>query len=53
VHVWQGEADRNVPPATGRYLAAAIPGAQRHFFAGEGHFMFLDHVPEIFATLLE
>ncbi|MFO7549297.1 MAG: alpha/beta hydrolase [Acidimicrobiia bacterium] len=36
VHVWHGEADRNVPPAMGRYLAAAIPGAQRHFLAGGG-----------------
>jgi pimeloyl-ACP methyl ester carboxylesterase len=52
VDVWQGEADTNVPPAMGRYYARTIPNARAHFFPGEGHFMFLNHVPEIFGALL-
>lgn len=52
VDVWQGEADTNVPPAMGRYLAQAVPNARAHFFPGEGHFMFVNHVHEIFGALL-
>jgi pimeloyl-ACP methyl ester carboxylesterase len=52
VDVWQGEADTNVPPAMGRYLAQAIPNACAHFFPGEGHFIFVNHIQEIFTTLL-
>ncbi|NTU79923.1 MAG: alpha/beta hydrolase [Chloroflexales bacterium] len=52
VDVWQGEADTNVPPAMGRYLARAIPSARAHFFPAEGHFMFVNHIQEIFGALL-
>jgi pimeloyl-ACP methyl ester carboxylesterase len=53
VHVWHGEADRNVPPAMGALPRRGDPRGPAPLFSGRGHFMFLDHVPEIFATLLE
>ncbi|MGH3743328.1 MAG: alpha/beta fold hydrolase, partial [Mycobacteriales bacterium] len=37
VHFWQGDADRNVPPAHAERQAAAVPGAVLHRCPGEGH----------------
>lgn len=51
VHVWQGDADVNVPPHHARLLHAAIPGSVLHEFAGEGHFMAFDHLEDICAAL--
>lgn len=39
VLLWQGEADRNVPPAMGHYLARAIPGCEATFVPDAGHFL--------------
>jgi pimeloyl-ACP methyl ester carboxylesterase len=47
VLLWQGEADVLVPPAMGRHLAAAIPDCRGRFYAGEGHLLVIDHLPEI------
>lgn len=49
--LWQGLADRIVPPAATRYLAAKIPDARLHDIAGAGHFWVLDHVDEVLAGL--
>ena len=38
VTIWQGELDRLVPVAHGRWLAEHIPGARFEFAAGHGHF---------------
>ena len=51
VHIWQGDADRNVPPQHARLLRDAIPGSVLHEFAGEGHFMAFDHLEEIATAL--
>jgi pimeloyl-ACP methyl ester carboxylesterase len=51
VHIWQGDADRNVPPQHARLLHNAIPGSVLHEFAGEGHFMAFDHLEEIATSL--
>jgi pimeloyl-ACP methyl ester carboxylesterase len=51
VVVWQGEADPNVPPAMGRYLARTIPNARAHFVPGAGHFLGFSHWGEILESL--
>lgn len=52
VDLWHGEADRMVPPAASRALAAQLPDATGIFLPGEGHFMVLDRWPEILARLM-
>ncbi|TAK57128.1 MAG: alpha/beta hydrolase [Dehalococcoidia bacterium] len=47
VHLWQGEADKNVPVVMGRYQAAAIPNCRATFFPGEGHLLIIDRMEEI------
>jgi pimeloyl-ACP methyl ester carboxylesterase len=51
VHIWQGDADLNVPAHHARLMHEAIPGSVLHEFAGEGHFMAFDHFEEIGAAL--
>jgi pimeloyl-ACP methyl ester carboxylesterase len=51
VHLWQGDADRNVPPAHARGMAAVIPGATLHEVPGAGHMMVFDRAQEILETL--
>ncbi len=51
VHIWQGDADRNVPPHHARLLQEAIPGSVLHEFAGEGHLLAFDHFEDIGAAL--
>lgn len=51
VHLWQGEADVNVPLAMGRYQAQALPNCRATFYPGEGHLMAVDHMEEIQAVL--
>jgi pimeloyl-ACP methyl ester carboxylesterase len=51
VQIWQGDADRNVPPQHARLLHEAIPGSVLHEFAGEGHLMAFDHFEAIGAEL--
>jgi pimeloyl-ACP methyl ester carboxylesterase len=54
IHLWHGEADRNVPPAMGRYLSRIIPHCEAHFLPGEGHYsVFLNHVDEILETCMQ
>ena len=52
VHVWQGDVDRNVPVAHGRLLADRIPGAVLHEISGEGHLLFVDHMPDILTEMV-
>lgn len=52
VHLWQGEDDRNVPLAHGRYQAEAIPDCRARFYPGEGHLLLVDRIDEIIDTLL-
>jgi pimeloyl-ACP methyl ester carboxylesterase len=51
VHLWQGDADTNVPVSMACYLARTIPDCRATISAGEGHLMAIDRMPEIFATL--
>jgi pimeloyl-ACP methyl ester carboxylesterase len=54
VLLWQGERDRQVPLAHGRYLAAAIPGCQPTFLPDDAHLSVpIQHGREIFSALLQ
>ena len=46
-----GSRDTLTPPAAGRWLAAAIPGARFEEIAGSAHAPFLSHRDELFALL--
>jgi pimeloyl-ACP methyl ester carboxylesterase len=51
VHLWHGDRDQLAPVVMGRAVAAAIPGCQTTFFAGEGHDVLNTHSREILAAL--
>ena len=51
--VLNGTADHVVPPASGRRLAAAIPGAVLVTVAGAGHLLPHDHPREVAAAILQ
>jgi pimeloyl-ACP methyl ester carboxylesterase len=52
VDVWQADHDINVPVEHARRQARAIPDAELHLVAGEGHFMIVDHLEEILRALV-
>ena len=47
MHVWHGEADRNVMFASGVYQAREIPHATLHPVPNEGHWIHYNHLDEI------
>ncbi len=51
VHVWHGTADRNVPVAHARVIAARCPAAELHVVEGGGH-MLLDQLDPIIASIM-
>jgi pimeloyl-ACP methyl ester carboxylesterase len=51
VHIWHGDADRNVPVANGAYQADHIRGAAFHLQPGEGHWLLIDHFREVLEPL--
>lgn len=52
VVLWHGEQDRNVPVASGRYLASAIPNCRATFYPDDAHLsMPLNHQREILEAL--
>jgi len=52
VLLWHGERDRNVPVASGRYLASAIPHCRATFYPDDAHLSVpLNHQEEIFGAL--
>jgi pimeloyl-ACP methyl ester carboxylesterase len=51
IHIWHGELDRNIPVAHALHLVQTIPEATLHRFAGEGHWMLVDHMSEILSVV--
>jgi pimeloyl-ACP methyl ester carboxylesterase len=51
-YLWQGEADKNVPPSMGRYLASKIPDCEAEFIPGAGHLWALDNLEAIASKLI-
>jgi pimeloyl-ACP methyl ester carboxylesterase len=52
VFLWHGEDDALVPLAMARHLEATIPDCRATYFPGEGHLLFVDHLPEIVDAFL-
>jgi pimeloyl-ACP methyl ester carboxylesterase len=52
VDFWQGDADRNVPPAHARRQADEVKESTLHEVAGEGHFMVIGHLEEILRAVV-
>jgi pimeloyl-ACP methyl ester carboxylesterase len=51
VYVLHGEADVDVPPSMGRYLAQAIQDRRAAFYPDEGHYLYLTRWKEILSLL--
>jgi pimeloyl-ACP methyl ester carboxylesterase len=51
VHVWHGDADRNVVVANGRYQANEMPGSTLHEIPREGHWLIYGRFDEIIGSL--
>jgi pimeloyl-ACP methyl ester carboxylesterase len=52
VLLWHGERDRNVPVASGRYLAHALPNCRAQFYAEEAHISLpFNHQAELLGAL--
>jgi pimeloyl-ACP methyl ester carboxylesterase len=51
VSIWQGDQDRMVPFAHGRWLSAHVAGAETHLMPGEGHLSIIDNFATIAADL--
>lgn len=48
VAIWFGDADTMVPATHGEWLAKNVPGATRHFHAGDGHCSIVEnHKPDL------
>lgn len=45
--VWQGDVDRNVPPAAARYLADQIPGCLFEALPETGHYWVYEHFDKV------
>jgi pimeloyl-ACP methyl ester carboxylesterase len=52
VVLWHGGLDRNVPAASGRYLARTLPTCHAHFYESEAHLSLpLEHQEELLRAL--
>ncbi len=52
VTLWQGTADRLVPPSHARALAELLPAAQVRKVPGAGHFLLHHHAQTVLASLI-
>lgn len=49
--LWQGTADRNVPPAAAFQLGKLIPGCRVFELQGAGHYWIFDRLEEVLGTI--
>ncbi len=52
VHIWQGEQDRTVAPAAGRYFADRIPDSELTLIPDAGHIWIFEHLNEMLDVLV-
>lgn len=52
VHLWQGDADMNVPLKHAQVMHEDIPNSVLHIFADEGHLLVADRLEEILVALI-
>jgi pimeloyl-ACP methyl ester carboxylesterase len=52
ISLWHGQADTIVPVHMSRHLAAAIPRCAAEFVPDAGHFLVLDHLPDMLRALV-
>jgi pimeloyl-ACP methyl ester carboxylesterase len=50
-HLWQGDADRTVPPDQSRWIADRLRTVTLDILPGAGHFFLLDRAGELLAAL--
>lgn len=50
--LWQGTADKVVPPVAAAYLASRLPGCRFVSLEGAGHFWIFDHIPEVLGEIV-
>jgi len=53
VSIWQGDQDRMVPYAHGKWLAAHLPNPEVHLIPGEGHLSLIDNFAMVVTALNE
>ncbi|MGI9384775.1 MAG: alpha/beta fold hydrolase [Methyloligellaceae bacterium] len=51
--LWQGDADRTVPPAAAEGLAHRIPDCELRMLAGAGHYWIYDHFVDVLSWVTE
>lgn len=51
VQIWHGDLDRNIPISHAHRLADRISDATVHPCPGEGHWLLVDHMPEILSKV--
>lgn len=53
VDIWQGDADVNVPLASGQYLEKTLANTRAFYLSGKGHFFILENWAEVLQKLIE
>jgi pimeloyl-ACP methyl ester carboxylesterase len=52
IHIWHGDADKNIPSEASEYMHSQIPNSQATFLPGEGHMFLLSHWVDVIQALV-